>query len=32
MERRSVSSWILLGLGFGGAVNGLFMLFASGAW
>ena len=32
MQVRSVSTWILLGLGIGGAVNGLFMLFTSEAW
>jgi hypothetical protein len=32
MQGRSVSTWILLLLGIGGAVNGLFMLFTSEAW
>jgi hypothetical protein len=32
MQGRSVSTWILLALGIGGAVNGLFMLFTSEAW
>ena len=32
MERRGPSYWILLVLGIGGIVNGLFMLFTSEAW
>ena len=32
MQGRSVSTWILLLLGVGGTVNGLFMLFTSEAW
>jgi predicted anti-sigma-YlaC factor YlaD len=32
MADRSVSTWILLALGVGGIVNGLFMLFATEAW
>jgi ATP-dependent helicase HepA len=32
MQRRSVSTWILLLLGIGGTVNGGFMLFTSEAW
>jgi hypothetical protein len=32
MEGRGVWTWILLGLGIGGVVNGLFMLFTSEAW
>ena len=32
MQGRSVTTWILLVLGIGGIVNGLFMLFTSEAW
>jgi hypothetical protein len=32
MPDRSLTAWILLLLGVGGAVNGLFMLFTSEAW
>lgn len=32
MQRRSVATWILLVLGIGGIVNGLFMLFTSESW
>jgi hypothetical protein len=32
MQRRDVSTWILLLLGLGGIVNGLIMLFASEPW
>jgi hypothetical protein len=32
MQGRSATTWILLLLGIGGTVNGLFMLFASDAW
>ena len=32
MQGRSVTTWILLLLGIGGTVNGLFMLFASEGW
>ena len=32
MADRSLSTWILLLLGIGGTVNGLFMLFTSEAW
>jgi len=32
MVDRSVSTWILLLLGIGGVVNGLFMLFTSESW
>ena len=32
MQGRSITTWILLVLGIGGIVNGLFMLFTSEAW
>ena len=32
MERRGATYWILLALGSGGIVNGLFMLFTSEGW